>query len=73
LSDNLGLVRRDGDKWVRVTPGWPEYEPVRALHITPGGVAVIGTLDAEVLLFEIKTGRVRRVVLREPGKADPEP
>jgi hypothetical protein len=61
LSGTLGLIRREKEKWVRVTPDWPEYLPVRSLHITPGGVAVIGTFDAGVVLFEVESKRARRV------------
>jgi hypothetical protein len=65
LSGELGLVRHDGEKWARVTPGWPDYMIVQGLQITRGGVAVIGAYDAGVMLLDLRTKRVRRVVLRK--------
>jgi len=63
LSGWLGLIRREKEKWVRVTPGWHDCQPVQSLHMTSSGVAVIGTLDAGVLLFEVESKRIRRVTL----------
>jgi hypothetical protein len=64
LSSNLGLIRQEAGKWVRATPDWP-VEGVAGLHITASGVAVIGTRGSGVLLFDIKTGKMRRIALRE--------
>jgi hypothetical protein len=64
LSGELGLIRRDGAKWTRLTPGWPEYVYVSSLCLSSTGVAVIATSDAGVLLFDLNSGRVQRVVLK---------
>src|SRR5262249_34494118 len=63
-SRHRGLLQREAGRWTRLTPGWPDYRPVTALHITPAGVAVLGTLDAGVLLFNLQTKAIRRVALR---------
>ncbi len=69
LGGSVGLVRRKGPGWRRLTPHWPEFAFVRGLHVTPAGLAVVGLTDGGVLLIDLKSGRARRVVLREAGEA----
>jgi hypothetical protein len=64
LSGYLGLLCRDGGKWIRLTPDWPGHQYLSSLQLTPAGVAVIGTYDAGVLLLNIQSKEVRRVTLR---------
>jgi hypothetical protein len=64
LSGNLGLVRHEGDRWVRLTPVWPDFVYVRCLHVTRSGTALIGTWDAGILAVDLRTGKGRRVTLR---------
>src|SRR5262249_8469230 len=68
LSDTLGVVRREGARWARLTPGWPDHSFTRCLHSTAAGLVAIGLYDGGVLLIERKSSRARRVVLREAGR-----
>lgn len=62
LSGELGVARRDGARWTRLTPAWPEHVYVSGLAVR-GDLLVIATFDAGVLLWDAGTGRARRVAL----------
>ena len=60
LTGHLGVVRREGARWVRVTPGWPDFAYVDSLVVV-GGRALVGALDAGVLVWELGTERATRI------------
>jgi hypothetical protein len=62
LTGELGVVRRDGKRWTRLTPAWPEGAIVSGLAVR-GELLVIATFDAGVLLWNVATGKARRVEL----------
>jgi hypothetical protein len=62
LTSELGVVRRDGKHWTRLTPAWPEHVYVSGLAVR-GALLMIATFDAGVLLWDVATGKARRVKL----------
>jgi hypothetical protein len=64
LSGELGVVRREGAGWERLTPGWPSHAYASCLHVAPSGLLVIGLSDGGVLLVDPDTQGARRVALR---------
>jgi hypothetical protein len=65
LTGSLGVVHFDGKEWSQKTLGWPKYQSVSSLHVTLGGLAVIGANDAGVLLWKLGTTEVKRVRLKD--------
>jgi hypothetical protein len=64
LTGALGVVRRDGRRWTRLTPRWPEHIDVTGLTVR-GTLLTIATFNAGVLLWNIATGKARRVALAQ--------
>jgi hypothetical protein len=64
LSEELGLVRYESGKWSRLTPDWPGFVYVTSLLLTSDDQAIVGTYDAGVMLLDLRSGKVRRVVPR---------
>jgi hypothetical protein len=60
LTGELGVVRRDGEHWTQLTPGWPDFVYVRGLAVR-GALLVIATFDAGVVLWDTSTGKARRL------------
>jgi hypothetical protein len=63
LTVDLGVVRRDGERWTRLTPGRPEDGIGVSGLAVRGGTLVIATYDAGVLLWDVATGKARQVEL----------
>jgi hypothetical protein len=66
LTAQLGVVRRDGARWTQLTPGWPEHAYVSGLAVR-GRLLLIATFDAGVLIWDVESGKARRVVLASPN------
>jgi hypothetical protein len=62
LTGQLGVVRRDGERWTQLTPAWPERVYATGL-VVRGALLVIATFDAGVVLWDVSTGKARRVAL----------
>lgn len=62
LTAQLGVVRRDGARWKQLTPGWPEHVYVSGLAVR-GSLLLIATFDAGVLIWDVETGKARRIAL----------
>lgn len=63
LTQDLGVVRHDGEKWTQFTKGWPGC-CVMGLQLAADGLLVIGTYDAGILLWDPNTQAMRRVNLQ---------
>jgi hypothetical protein len=63
----LGLLRREGGGYVRLTPRWPRDLRLSGFAMQ-GSLAVIATPEGGVVLWDTRTGKAGRVdVPREPG------
>jgi hypothetical protein len=65
LTGRHGVLRREGEGWTQLTRGWPEkdYVYVQDLEVEREWL-VIATYDAGVLLWNLRSGEVRRVALQ---------
>ena len=61
-SGALGVLRLDGERWVRLTPSWPDHVYLRGLAIV-GDTVFVGTYDAGVVVWDVSTGKATRVPL----------
>lgn len=68
LTDQLGVVRFDKGKWTHLTRSWKCYVGCFGLLLAPDNKAVIATNDAGVVIWDLETQDVKRIVF--PRAAD---
>jgi hypothetical protein len=64
LTSTQGVAELANGSWFRRTFGWPRGSSARTLAVD-GDIAIIGTADAGVLLWDLAANQ-RRVALMRP-------